>query len=136
MNTITAYCNQDLQLVTEHLEAEIHSLVNDENQEFLLKHAPKIGAILSRFHWRVRRLSNTQLLRLYGELVFELALCEPEMGRYRDDLVLDICLGLRLQRRLERFFRPQNNEDEPELEAAPRAAPPRKPKFRPARQVA
>lgn len=140
MNQPNAINQENIESITDFFAAEIRSIITDDNEDFLFANAAVIPQVLARFHWRIRRLSPARLMRLYGELVFELALCESELGHYRDPGILQICLGLRLQRRLNEFLSPKP----PEVEAPAPTTPKkpvnktngRKPKFRPARCVA
>lgn len=121
MKQLTAKFGPDIFI--EVLEAEIRSVITDENTEFIRQYCGIIPDVMRRSYSRVRRLSPTQLMRLYGELAFELALSEEEHSKSKDPEITAICINLRLQRRLDHVFS-QSAHEQTRLTASA------KPKFR------
>lgn len=123
--------------IMERLDSEMRTMINPDNESFLRTHAPRIPEVVMRSSWRLQRLSPGKLMEVYGALVFELALCKERLGHYRDPEILNICLILILQRRLDAVTKPASRPRVKKPAGPLRVvaypsgqAQPRKPKFR------
>lgn len=82
------------------LEAEINFVINPDNSEFIQAYRGLILDVIYSSAERIKHFSSSEVLRLYAELVDELALCYALATKQDSVPIAGVYVGLKLQQRL------------------------------------